>query len=228
MAQICSLDGKYFDAVLGDYPHYCKDPLVITLDDNVTLEFPEIDITDKPTLLRVKILMSHKNEIHQHCNLLLIDPRNDTIYRYEPLQEKDKLHHTVNRALNDYFSNNFASHSYIVKTGEQDDQLPHGCSEGGLCVAYCLKEGLRILGEDTEKEDVFEFAEKIQDNYGSQVDWSQPEEPMYGRWRGGWGRGGWGGGFGAGLVGGAVLGGLAGATLVNRPYVVNDPYAYYY
>lgn len=237
MSQICYLDGKYFDAVLGTYHNYIPEPIVIdiTKDGKGTMLFPNITIDEEITyIFRITIAVEDKDK---HSNLLIIEPDTDVVYRFEPAPIKDHIYHMINRLIQSHLFSKIPSFSYHVYTDNEPDAPPIGCDEGGLCVAYCIREALYILGVDDLNTNIDEFAKDIEHKYQPTVDWSQPDQIEYRRapWGvgprgGGWGRGrgwngGWGGGgFATGLVGGVLLGAaLGGITTYAYPY----PYPVY-
>src|SRR5579883_2004270 len=109
----CYLDGRYFNLVLGKYPGLLPNPLEIKIKDATKIDekiesikaYMGINKFNKkyPGLLRLRIIFSNAGRKSLHSNLLIIDFKNNTIYRFEPLRNSIQLENEINRLIMDYF-----------------------------------------------------------------------------------------------------------------------------
>lgn len=199
------LDGRYFDIVfrgqyfVHTYPLYVNIYLNNPSENGVTSNLAQLpfDVNREFILLRTIIqLVNHQNEIvSKHSNLLIIinDPANRTIMRFEPL-EYNEYSDRINEHLQNRFTSILPRHRY-----SESDYHPQPVNNIGLCVAYVIKltyyylQGLEM--DETNDYDVLYFAKVIEQLYGPLYG---PPDIEYG--------------FG-GVAGGALLGGLAGGLV---------------
>ena len=204
------------------------------MEGKANVSFPDTIIEDT-TIFWVRIL----GDNIAHSNLLIIDPNEDIVYRYDPTPEKNEIYHIVGRALVNHLFSKLSSFSYLEYFGDESTSSPEGCEEGGYCNAYCIREALNIFGEYIE-DDIHEFVDRIIMEYRPYIDWSLPEEIEYrggrrtgGRtsggnnYYGGYHGGGYGIGLTTGLLGGALLGTALGSSMGGNTTYVQEPYPVY-
>jgi len=216
LSPVCSLDGRYWNAVFKDNDYISKEPIVISLHKNGEVLFPNKFLeTDKNYIFRMRIYL---DEEHIHSNLVFISMISKKIYRYEPLQEDYFGSNLVDSSLYSYISHFIGGFGYEVYKGTQSLEHSIFCPRGGLCVAYCIREVMKNIDMEVE-DDINQFTQYIISEYSHKLDIFEEEQIEFGpsdRQVLGIGLGVLGGVAIGGIVGGpggAIVGGLAGGTI---------------
>nr|QBK89794.1 MAG: hypothetical protein LCPAC101_00770 [Pithovirus LCPAC101] len=235
-----SLDGRYFNKVLTqeDYPGLITEPLVLSVnyinkDVEADMDAP-IQIDNDilyPSILRIIIELRDGEEIiSRHSNLLIINKKNKTVLRFDPME-----HHYQNM-INEYIKSIFPSYTFNMdpRHPQQKDSIDH------YCVAYVIKYAYFYINNSPinfdihnnsevicSDNDIEHFAHAITYLYGSldtsvdgppDIEHGNMDPTATGILIGGLGGaaiGGIAGGAGGALVGGlggAALGGLIGSS----------------
>jgi hypothetical protein len=240
------LDGRYFNKVLSleEYPGLVTKPLTLHIDADTeeitTKSSDKINIipdTLYPSIIRLIIVMhKDKSMISKHSNLLIMNHKNRTILRFDP------MNHRYEDIINDYVESLFDVYNYDFSVDGRHPQPKDSTDD--YCVAYVLKYAYFLINRmpidfyDHKRDDVIcsdddivQFASAIEYLYGpldTSVD--GPPDIEYGRMDptttsilvgglGGAAIGGLAGGAGGAVVGGlggAALGGLIGSSSQRR------------
>lgn len=198
----CYLNGQYFNIVLADYPGLIEEPLNVYINDDETVEIDQsdelfedlqmigsvklnrtskYDKTDYFYLLRVIL---HKADGISHSNLLLIDPVDKVIYRFEPLHhyKDDKHHHKlmyklISESLLKYFKTELPGYKFkelpLHPQHHHHKHLFEKCEQIGYCNAFVIKLGVLVsldldlgLIQELERHDILRFASAVENIYG--------------------------------------------------------------
>ncbi|SNW62825.1 Hypothetical protein ORPV_921 [Orpheovirus IHUMI-LCC2] len=246
----CFLDGRYFNKVLSFYKGLVKDPLKIKikvknggLSVGVHVHNLEKLVTgNEVKVLRVVIKYKQKGKDDdgvkgvKHCNLLIIDPVEKKLWRFDPMPiggnaGGNKYNELVSNAIKSAVSS-VIGYEYNEVRLDNVEQAPEYCKAGGFCNAYVLKYALDYInGKQYNPSDIRRFMAWVEKNYtlpeGSVEDEYSTDGALLGGLLGGTTGAVLGGiaGGPVGFLGGAALGGLGGATLGG---LASGPNQYYY
>lgn len=223
----CYLDGRYFNMVLDNYPGLIREPLYIFFKETDKVWENMVHMNRSPvdnnymSLMRVII----EDGETRHSNLLIIDYKNQRIYRFEPLGLDAKYLNETNKIIEKYLGNYVDFDLYVFNTEELNEKNPN-CEKGGFCTAYVIKFAYDFVNNRKyDPSDIRKFAKLVQTKYGPLPEKGKDVE--FGLLTGGdvSGRNVVIGGLGGGLIGGLVtrspggalvgagLGGLAGTLI---------------
>ena len=162
----CHMDGRYWNAVLSDYPGLVKEPMYIIIkerkskktglmEEKIHFRWFNLESADKSAPLIARLII--QTPTARHCNLLIFTP--EKIYRMEPL--RDQYTEKIDQLIENFFP------EHDVETIEFAlDEKNEKCEESGYCTAYCLMYALAYLnGEDFIPADVRKFVRKVEDTY---------------------------------------------------------------
>ena len=229
----CYLDGRYFNRVLEEYPGLNKTPIVFRISEKEAVqtetegwqqEFKikelsstiHVNLNDQyPDLVRIIIEIARNGKVlSRHSNLLVVDPRNKTAYRFESLashkyffEVNDALELFVNTALPDYKFMPMELHPQKLEEGK--------CAGKGYCIGYTIKLAtMFVTGQPLEfsedPTDIYRFAAAVEAMFP--LEEGEPDLE--------YGPGNWlptlaGAGIGGLLTGGGLLGTIGGGLLGN-------------
>ena len=134
-----SLDGRYFVKVLSNerYPSLVTTPLTISVDplkmkvnSNSSAKINIVSDNLYPSLLRLILVLDNgSEEISKHSNLLILNNKNNTILRFDPMD------HPYQDIINKHIKFLFPGYTFIM-----DPRHPqHKDSIDNYCVAYVIK-----------------------------------------------------------------------------------------
>ena len=227
-----SLDGRYFNLVVGKHPYVVTKPLIINIGEVVDSNLAHIYLNPLQEIILLRVIIQNLNTdgsvLSRHSNLLIIDnslndPSQEAIRRFEPL-ESNVYSEYVNQYLQGQFQYMLPQHQY-----SELNYHPQPGSNSGLCVAYVLKFAYYYLLNQpivfNGESDILQFAMYVEKLYSSKLRGKPDIEYGRGSVLGGAAIGGLTGGLIGGAVGGPAgavagfgLGALGGATLGSVSY----------
>ncbi len=161
-ANVCYLDGRYFNLLLKNYPGLIQEPLYITIynrdTEKVNVKFQPQEI-NKNFYGLLRLIIDTPEE--KHCNLLIFDYSTSKIYRFDPFRSKyyEKVNTIIEKAFPDYKVENIAA---PVENIENPD-----CNVSGFCTAYALLYAYAFLnGKEFNPDNIRRFITKVENLYG--------------------------------------------------------------
>lgn len=185
------LDARYFNAMFKGYGGLVEEPLVlrITLAERVSDEMkwkmpfdirqlPEVPLhmmlsDETPDILRVVIEVQkrgRKNLKSRHSNLLIFDPNEKKVVRFEPMTNP-QYSEIVDQFLRKYLEKNAPEYKLVHATAHPQMMIEQYCPDRGFCAAYVMKFAcMYVLPDKTvsftkDPLDILKFAHAVKMMY---------------------------------------------------------------
>jgi len=171
----CFTDGRYFNKVFKSYEGLIPTPLNINLlIDNNTGKVsyqaymnPHELNKDQPGQLR--IIINTPNS--RHSNLLILDYRNNKVYRFEPYNTRSVYHDYINQIIQEYLGKYMDFELYELDNPLKGKAEVNGACidagfKSGFCVAYIIRYAYDYLtGQKYDPTNIRKFSTLLENKY---------------------------------------------------------------
>lgn len=184
------LDARYFNAMFQGYGGFVEQPLVLrmTLQKRMSDEkewkmpfdirqMPEVPIhvhlsDETPDILRLVIEIEkrgRKKLKSRHSNLLIFDPAEKRVYRFEPMMNPE-YSEVVDDFLRKYLAKNAPEYKLVHAKIHPQMMMEQYCPDRGFCAAYMMKfAAMYVLGMEVsfskDPLDILRFAHAVKMMY---------------------------------------------------------------